>query len=236
MATTNEVLQAEAIRHQLELQRYNNHAVRKIIALLNRADVALIAQIQDAIGKGSSDWTVSHLEALLTQVRAINAEAYAVVSHTLTGELADFSAYEAAKQVLMLTKAIPADALVKLSINSVSGAQVHAAAMARPFQGRLLKEWMADLESGRAKKIRDAVRIGFTQGQTTEQIIRGIKGTRANNYADGLLERPRADLETVVRSAISHTAAYARNATAQANADIIASVKWLSTLDSHTTL
>ncbi|KAF1682007.1 hypothetical protein B1992_15590, partial [Pseudoxanthomonas broegbernensis] len=147
-----------------------------------------------------------------------------------------FSAYEAAKQILMLTKAIPAEVLAKLPLVSVSGAQVHAAAMARPFQGRLLSEWMQGLESGRAQKIRDAVRIGFTESQTTEQIIRRIKGTKAKRYADGLLDKPRADLETVVRSAISHTAAYARNATAQANADIIASVDWLSTLDSHTTL
>lgn len=207
-----------------------------MVALLNRADADLLAQLQIAMDRAGNDWTVNHLDALLAQVRAINAAAYAATGHALTTELVQFSAYEAAKQIVMLTKAIPADALVKLSLNIVSGAQVHAAAMARPFQGRLLKEWMTDLEDGRAKKVRDAVRVGFSQSQTTEQIIRNIKGTRANNYADGLLEKPRADLETVVRSAISHTAAYARNETAQANADIIAAVKWLSTLDSHTTL
>lgn len=236
MQTANEVLQAEAIRHQLELQRYNNHAAQKMVALLNRADADLLAQLQAAIDRSGNDLSVSHIEALLAQVRSINAAAYAATGHALTTELVQFSAYEAAKQILMLRKAIPADALVKLSLNSVSGAQVHAAAMARPFQGRLLKEWMTDLEDGRAKKIRDAVRIGFAQSQPAEQIIRTIKGTRAANYADGLLEKPRADLETVVRSALSHTAAYARNETAQANSDIIAAVKWLSTLDSHTTL
>lgn len=234
MATANEILQAEAIRHQLELQRYNNHAALKMVALLNRADADLVAQLYKVAEEGRDNWTVERLDALLTQVRSINAAAYATVSHSLTTELVQFSAYEAGKQILMLRKAIPADALVQMVLNSVSGAQVHAAAMARPFQGRLLREWLQGLESDRAQKVRDAVRIGFTQSQTTEQIIRRIKGTKARNYADGLLEKPRKDLETVVRSAISHTAAYARNQTAQANADIVASVDWLSTLDGKT--
>ncbi len=234
MATANEILQAEAIRHQLELQRYNNHAAQKMVALLNRSDADLIAQLQIAIDRAGSNWSVDRLESLLSQVRSLNAAAYTATGQALTTELVQFSAYEAAKQILMLTKAIPAEVLAKVPLVSVSGTQVHAAAMARPFQGRLLSEWMQGLESGRAAKIRDAVRIGFTESQTTEQIIRRIKGTKAKRYADGLLDRPRADLETVVRSAISHTAAYARNATAQANADIIASVDWLSTLDGKT--
>lgn len=234
--TANEELQAEAIRRALEMQRYNNHAAQKMVALLNRADADLLAQLQQAMDNGGSDWSVAHIEAMLSQVRSINAAAYATVSHSLSTELLQFSAYEAAKQIIMLRKAIPADALVQISLNTISGAQVHAAAMARPFQGRLLKEWMTDLEAGRAKKIRDAVRIGFTQGQTTDSVVRTIRGTRAANYADGLLETPRKDLETVVRSAISHTAAYARNETAQANSDIIAAVRWLSTLDNRTTI
>lgn len=236
MATANDILQAESIRHQLELQRYSNHAAQKMVALLNRADADLLAQLQIAMDRAGGDWTVDRLEALLTQVRSINAAAYATTGHALTAELVQFSTYEAAKQILMLTKAIPADALAQMALTRVSGAAVNAAAMARPFQGRLLSEWMQGMEAGRAEKIRDAVRIGFTESQTTEQIIRRIKGTRAANYADGLLEKPRADLETVVRSAIAHTANFARDKTAEANADIIAAAVWLSTLDSHTTL
>lgn len=205
-----------------------------MVALLNRADADLMAQLQIAMDRAGGNWTIERLEALLTQVRSLNAAAYAATGHALTAELTQFAAYEAAKQIVMLRKVIPADALVQIALNSVSGAQVHAAAMARPFQGRLLSEWMQGLESGRAQKIRDAVRIGFTESQTTEQIIRRIRGTKAKNYADGLLDRPRADLATVVRSAISHTAAYARDKTAEANLDIIASQDWLSTLDGHT--
>lgn len=212
--SANEALQAESIRHQLELQRYKNHAALKMVALLNRADADLMAQLQAAMDRVGGDWTVDRLEALLAQVRSLNAAAYATTGHALTAELLQFSAYEAAKQIIMLRKAIPVDALAKIALNSVSGSQVHAAAMARPFQGRLLSEWMRDLEAGRAAKIRDAVRMGFVENQTTAQIIQRIRGTRANNYADGLLNKPRADLETVVHSAISHTAAYARNETA----------------------
>lgn len=83
-------------------------------------------------------------------------------------------------------------------------------------------------------KIRNVIRAGYIDGKTTDQIVREIRGTRANAYADGILNRPRSDLAAVVRTAISHTAATARDQFIAGNEIIIKAVRWVSTLDSKT--
>lgn len=235
MATANETLHDEAVNYAIQLHRYSNGQVRKIIALLNRADAQLMAELDASIARNAPQATIDHIDAVLSQVRAINAEAYRQVGLTLTAHLAEFTAYTVGKELGIIRLALPGGAQAVVNLQGVSATQVQAAAMARPFQGRLLREWLNDLEAARAAKIRDAVRIGIVNGDTTEKIVRTIRGTRANSYADGLLERPRQDLETIVRSAISHTAGYAREQVVQANADIIKASRWVSTLDNKTT-
>jgi hypothetical protein len=117
----------------------------------------------------------------------------------------------------------------------VAPAQVYAAALARPFQGGLLKDWAASVDANRMTAVRNAIRVGFVQGQTTDQIVRRIRGTKALGYSDGILEGSRKGLASIVRTALSHTAATAREEVYAANGDIIKAVGWLSVLDGRTT-
>jgi hypothetical protein len=134
----------------------------------------------------------------------------------------------------MLRFAIPAAVQLRAPLTSVAWERVYAAAMSRPFQGRLLREWASALEAGRLALIREAVRSGYVVGETTATIISKIRGTKALRYEDGLLARPRRDLAAVVQTALSHTAQTARAASYDANADLIKAVQWVSTLDNRT--
>lgn len=235
MASVNAALQDEAIDHAVDLQRYSMDVVRRMVALLNRSDARLAAQLAEALMRmEATSFTVERLEDLLTAVRATNHAAYDAIYVAMQSELERFSAYEAAYEVRALRAPVPAAVALQVPIEGVPAAQVYAAAMSRPFQGRLLVGWMADLEASRATSVRNAVRMGFVEGRTVPEIVRGIRGTRANNYADGLLAKPRRELEAVVRTAISHTAQTARQLTYDANADIVKALKWVSTLDSRT--
>jgi hypothetical protein len=82
--------------------------------------------------------------------------------------------------------------------------------------------------------VRNAIRSGFVEGRTTAQIVTDIRGTRAAQYQDGLLQRPRRELEAVVRTALSHTSAVARDLMAEANSDLVKAERWVSTLDGRT--
>jgi SPP1 gp7 family putative phage head morphogenesis protein len=206
-----------------------------MIAMLNRTESDLFAQLVVALEKMPPEsFTVKRLEQLLASVRDLNSQAYAAVSDELHSELADLAQYEAGYQYQLFQSTIPAQIVAQVDIATVSAEQMYAAAMARPFQGRLMKEWASTIEEGRMARIRDAVRIGYVENQPIGDIVKRIRGTRAKGYSDGIIEIDRRHAEAVVRTAISHTAAFTRNRFLQANNDLIKAVVWTSTLDNRT--
>lgn len=235
MSTVNETLQDETVAHAANLQLYSNGVVRRIIATLNRSDARLMVELAMALEQMDPEsFTVERLESLLGSVRALNAEAYRAVFQLLDSELQALAEYETGYQLELFEATIPEPVQVRFPLAPVAPQQAFAAAMARPFQGRLLRDWAATVEADRMAKVRNAVRQGYVEGKTASQIVREVRGTKAANYADGFLQRPRRELMTVVQTAISHTAATAREQFRDANSEIIKAVRWVSTLDSRT--
>ena len=233
MATANEILLNESVAHTIDLQAYSLNELRRILALLNRTDPDLLAAIESAVDKGQGQgFTVQRLQDLLKSVREINAEVYKEIVDRIGIDLRDLTDYEAGYQYQLFRSILPE----VVPISTVNINQVYAAAMDRPFQGKLLKEFLSGLETSRSIAIRDAIRMGYVEGQTTDQIVRRIRGTRALNYADGLLQVSRRNLDAVVLTAISHTASYARDAVFEANSDIIKADRYTATLDMRTTV
>lgn len=235
MATVNDRLSDESVAHAINLQQYAVGVARRMVATLNRSDARIMAELAIALDQLEPEsFTVQRLEALLVSVRSLNAEIYREVFGLLETELRALAEFEAGYQLDLFRGVIPEPVQVRFPLAPVAPQQAFAAAMARPFQGRLLREWAATVEADRMAKVRNAVRQGFVEGKTASQIVREIRGTRAANYADGFLQRPRRELMTVVQTAVSHTAATARQAFQDANSDIIKAVVWVSTLDSKT--
>lgn len=231
MPTVNETLHDEAVAHAIGLQRYGNGVVRRMISLLNRVDDDLFAQLTAKLESAPESLSVERIEQLLTSVKELNAQAYGKVTDQLETELRDLTAHEVGYQSDLFKSVLP-DAI---KVQSVQAGQVYAAAMAQPFQGKLLHEYMDGLESGKAEAIRNAVRMGFVEGQTVNEIVSRIRGTKSLNYADGLLETNRRGVEAIVRTAISHTGNFARQAFFEANSDIVSEERYTATLDARTT-
>ena len=234
-ATASALLQDQAIDHAHDLHRFSVGVVQRMIAVLNRADKALTAQLTEALMRLEREsFTMQRLEAVLTSVHQTNAAAYAAVLDALQPEIQGLARVEAAGQVGAFKGAIPSVVQIQFPIAGISAEQVYAAALSRPFQGRLLKDWGKNLEASRMAQIRNTVRAGYVEGQTTADIIRKARGTRALKYADGLLNKPRHELAAVVQTALSHTAQTARAVMVDANADLVKAVRWVSTLDTRT--
>jgi hypothetical protein len=231
----NEALQDKAIDRAIDLQRYQRGIVLRLIAILNRTDARLTAQLSEALMQLERDsFTVERLDALLTSVRSLNAQAYAAVFAELEPQMRTLAEVESGYQAGLFKATLPSVVQLQFPVAGVSIEQVYAAAVSRPFQGRLLAGWAANVEASRMVLIRNAVRQGYVEGRTTAEIIQTIRGSRALNYADGLLDRARRELATVVQTALSHTAQTARQAFYDANASVIKALKWTSTLDSRT--
>lgn len=235
MATVNEKLLHAEVDHAVNLQQYSAGVVQRIIAILNRADARLAAALMEALERvDATTFTIERLEVMLGAVRSLNQEAYDAIGRALPEEMAVLATYEAGYQFDLFAKTIPAGVQAVVPVQAISTEQAYAAAMSRPFQGRLLRSWAAAVEPTRMAQIRNAVRDGYLQGKTNDQIIRDIRGTKAKGYEDGILNRGRVEVEAVVRTAVAHTAAMAREEFYKANTELIAALKWVSTLDLRT--
>ena len=229
--SVNDRIAEQALSHAVDLQQYSNQVVRRMLQVLNRTDARLYAELAAALERmDPASFTVERLESMLYSVRAVNAEAYALVGRELTDELRSLVEYEAAYQRSALVAVLP----VQVSVAAVSAEVVYTAAMARPMQGLLLRGVLDDMAAGKAKKIRQTIAQGFTESKTTDQIIRELRGTKAKGYADGLMEGTRRDIEAVTRTALGHMAGFTQDRFIEANVDLVKAVVWSSTLDLRT--
>jgi len=234
--SVNEDLANEAVRHAVDLQRYSNGVVRRMIALLNRADNDLLTQIESALQRlPANSFTISRLEEVLFAARNTNIAAYRWMELDLPGELKELARYEAGYQHRAMTTVIPDAVLASVTVANISAEQVYTAALSRPFQGGLLSDWAKKLPPDRMTKVRNAIRLGYVENQSISQIMRRLRGTRARQYKDGILDIGRREAEIITRTAVGHMAAFTRDRFYEANTDVVKAVQWLSTLDTRTT-
>ncbi|EDI0784767.1 hypothetical protein ABK178_004633 [Salmonella enterica subsp. enterica serovar Brandenburg] len=234
--TVNERLCDESIAHAIWISRYSTGVANRMVKLLNESDAELTARLLVALDSlEPNSFTVTRLEALLASVREINRAAINGMFSSLSSELCDLAQYEAGYQLSLFDALLPEFVTDIHPLVGISPDALYAAAMARPFQGRLLSEWASNLEADRLNRISNAVRQGFLLGDTNEQIARKIRGHASRGFQDGALQMSRANAASIAKTAVGHLAATARNSFADANNDLMKGKQWLSTLDIRTT-
>lgn len=237
--TINDSIHNAEVRHMVFLERYKKGVADRITALTNKSEKDLRTQLAVRLslieerGYDLSPTTTARLEKMIDELVAIRAEVFALAHDETRKNLKEFAVYEAEFQGSLIEKASDA-AGVKVKLETPSLTLLRAAAVSRPFQGRILKDWYAGLEANDARRLRDAIKIGVSESQTTEQIMQRVMGTRAANFRDGILEMARNEVRSVVQTAIAHVANQASDEVFKANADIIKGVQWVSVLDSKT--
>jgi SPP1 gp7 family putative phage head morphogenesis protein len=231
--TINEAYRDAAIARQVDVRRYSAGVSKKINTLLAEADRdlsdLLAARLARFEGK-PIDYTGARWGALLEELRAARQKVLAQIADQVTPELEQLAATEAGAELGALSDSIG----LNISFSAVPLDKLKAIATSRPFQGRLLKDWFQGLESLDRARLQQAVQLGMVNGEPIDDIVRRVVGTRANNYADGVLSMTRRDATAVVRTAVNHVSNAARNEVWEANSDIIQAKVWTSTLDGRT--
>lgn len=238
MATVNEALRDRAIRHAIELGRYGKGLSDRIVALLNSADAdildklaARLAQI-DERGIDMGPKTTERLRKLLAEIGALNQTIYEQVHRQLSDELTEFATVEAGFQKAALDTALA----VELGTKLPAPAKLRAIVEEAPMEGRLLASWTDGMAQGRVDRIGQAIRLGMVQGESTDEIVRRIRGTRAARYSDGVLDISRRSAQSIVRTAVTHVSNQAAQHTWKANAHIVKGWQFVATLDTRTTI
>lgn len=237
MASVNERLQDRAVAHALLIQKYGTGVANSIVRLLNDADAEIVERIASRLtlieqrGFDIGPSTTARLQAMLDEVRALNQAIYDKLSTALTDELVEFSAVEADYQRKALVASIGADLSTTLSPPE----RLRAIVTETSMEGRLLGSWVEGMERGRIERIEASIRMGMTQGEGTDEIVRRIRGTKAAQYGDGVLDISRRSAQAIVRTSVNHVSNVAAQATWKANDHLVKGWQSLGVLDTRTT-
>jgi SPP1 gp7 family putative phage head morphogenesis protein len=219
------------LRRHVVVQRLSAAEVRKVDALLRRLDSTL----RDRLG-GEELTTLarSRLQRTLERVDSYMSDQFGSYRKEVLGDLLRIANGEAHGTAKAL------EVTVDQNFDVPSAAQIRAAALNTPLSvtgadgGKLLGTFLADWTAKEATSVTNAIRLGVTQGLTNAQIVKGIRGTAALNYNDGLLSISKRNADKIVHTAVQHVASMARQALFDENDDVVDGVQWLSTLDSAT--
>lgn len=219
------------VRHQVYLSRFSTGVLARIRRLLGEADAELIDKLSKRLGNLSGrdlrevtmpTWTTQRLKLVLGDLRAASAAVQSILDGELKSSMPDLIVYE--QQFILDTFRRVA---VELQTASTTASQLYAAATARPFLGRHLRDEVKDVGTRTQRNMQRIIRTGFVNGDTIQEM------TARMQSAEGF-EKTQADAERVVRTATTHVAAFAREQMFEENADLIKGVRWVSTLDGRT--
>lgn len=239
--SVNSELRDRAIRHALAIGRYSRQTSDDIVRLLNSADQDISDQIAKRLagiedrGIGLSKRTMARLDALVAEIRAINSEVYGRTYDQLADDLVAFGTAEAEFQRDTITKSLPGD-IGNLGMTLPSPIVLKAIVEARPIMGTLLEKQFTTMSAVRTDAIDAAIRMGMVAGESTDDIVRRIRGTKAGGYNDGALGVSRRSLQTRVRTAVTHVSNQASQETWKANSRVVDAWQFLATLDNRTTV
>lgn len=229
MQNINEALFHAGVQHQIYLQRYSTQVVRETLNILLDVEADIVTKLSRA---DLTDFSQQRLRAILTEIRKLNTEAYKALQSRLDNQLADAANYESDFNAKLIEKLLPVEiTLIRPAIETLS-----ALVTSKPMQGRFIADEVKDLDAASVKRIEQAIRIGIIEGETTPDIIRRIRGSKALNYKDGILQRSRDDVERLVRTSITHITARARDELYRANDSVVKAWRFTATLDRRTTV
>jgi len=227
--TVNEMVADRAIRHALYLERYKTQLVEQVMAQFNREmQPELLAKIESSLQRvtGAS----KQLQTLFKHNGELIREHYKAMEAKLYEQLRDFTNVESSWLIKTLEQVNP----IAWDFVAPSSAILNSLITQQPMEGALVKEWFGKLSKDTAFAINRQIQMGMIEGEGIEKIVRRIKGTRAAQYSDGILNASRHSLRAVVRTSVSNVAHLARDEVYAANTDVIKGIQWLATLDSRT--
>jgi SPP1 gp7 family putative phage head morphogenesis protein len=220
-----------ATRHQVLLERFKSGKVRDYQKVAKGFERDLIAGASQLGINSLDELTKKDLNSLISYSTELNKKYQKVIVSDLEKDLGRLAVDDA-----NFEKDTIGSFVKGVAVNSAANI-AYAKALTSPISatGDLLQPFVKDWSRTRVNQVNGVIRKGYKEGQTLSQMTQAIRGTRANNFKDGLTSLQTRQAQAVIRTAVQHVSATARLQTWEANSDIITAYKWRATLDGRTT-
>ena len=231
MATAPEKLINIATRHQVYLERLKTGEANKVGDFLKKIDQSVTARLAN---RDLTEFSRDRLNQLLISVQSDMAILAQEFTDTVAAQSIDLADYESGFEVRALGQVAAVDFVVPTAASLQFAVFNNPLTILGADNGKLLKPFVKGLTQRTLDRVSGAISAGYYEGQTTNQILQAVRGTRANKFTDGVLFQMNNAAKTITRTALQHAAVQSREQVWQNNADIVKAVRWVSTLDSRT--
>lgn len=221
-----------ALQRQVLLERVKSGQVKTFAEAIRAAEQYILSRV-GRLQQDLSEAGVREVNKWLAGLEQGFKRELTKGSNLLVQQLEQSAGLFAAFEAVDITQAMVKG--VKLKAPTTTQAWNLAKKTGMGHSGELLDDFIGNFAGGEAKRVTNIFRRGFQQGQTNYEIVRAVRGTKAMNFRDGILEVTRRNAAAVVRTSVQHAASVGRQATWKANSDIVEKYQWVSTLDARTT-
>lgn len=220
-----------ATRHQVLLERLKSGKAKDYLKVANKFDGELITKL-NKLGVDSLDQlTKKELNSIVRYSTKLNQKYQKVIVKDLNKDLESLAKSDSIFEQQAINSVVT-------GANAISAANIaFSAALAAPISatGELLEPFIKNWSKTRINQVNGAIRKGYKEGATLSQMTQRLRGTKANNFKDGLTNLRTRQAEAVIRTSVQHVSTTARLKTWERNKDIIEKYKWRATLDGRTT-
>jgi SPP1 gp7 family putative phage head morphogenesis protein len=188
-------------QHNAYLQRLSSSTVNQILALLDSLSLDALNKLQNILSElneaelialASAKYTTPDLKQFVVVMNEWQSAIATQLPELFAVSGIALAEYEQAYIYQLADKKAPA----------ITGKTLYNRAMDKPFAGgQLFKTIFPDIAARLRKQVEQVVRDGVSNGQTNQQIIQRIKGTKKLNYNDGLLTSTRNEIDAAVKTA-----------------------------------
>jgi len=238
MPSANEEYLDAALRHSMELRGFTRGELQRLNKLLERSDRELSIELRKALAdmgvkKGAQySFKTKRFKRMIEELSGMRAAVMAELRSDNKSTFDALATLEAQKELDILNSVVP----VEFSFAAASGTLLREIVNSRPFQGRILKDYYTTLSANDKRRLRESIQLGMAQGESINDIVARVVGTRGAQFKDGALAITRREAEAIVRTAVNHISNGAREAVWAANSGAFSYLMWVSTLDGRTTL
>lgn len=222
MKTAQDKLEEALIRDSVYMLRWSRQTYKRHAKLIDEA-MADIAYKMAVRAPASGSLSEARYKAMLKYLRETSSVLHKGLYDLQVEDWKELAAYQSGFTAQAIAAAYP----VEMVVTPPAAAAIHAAAMSRPFQGKVLKEWYRDLSYSSQRSLQQAVKLGYSEGETISQITSRLKS---------IMEIDKRHAETIARTATNHMANRAIHEAALQNEYLFKSEVWVSTLDGRTSL
>ena len=119
---------------------------------------------------------------------------------------------------------------------SVNAQQARVLAGNTLIEGSTARDWWAGQSNNLKTRFTRTMRQGLLLNESTSDLVRRVRGTRENDFKDGIMNNTYNQAKSLVRTSLISVNNQSKIDLYESNSDVIKAIQWSSTLDSRTTL